>query len=172
MGAGWETGRRPLKEEDMRLNTLIRRIERVRDEVVPAVRAACEKESAWIVSANREQLAAGLNAEGVLMNGGVYSHHYELFRRRKGLPTDHVYLLLDGGLQEGMQVEYSETGFSVVTTDWKQWMVDYTMETGHWPPGNQPEYGPVFGLTAAKRGELARRIAPNIARKVRRLLVG
>ena len=28
----------------MRLNTLIRRIERVRDEVVPAVKAACEKE--------------------------------------------------------------------------------------------------------------------------------
>lgn len=156
----------------MRLNTLIRRVERVRDEVVPAVKAACEKEAAWIVSANQEQLAAGLNAAGVLMNGGVYSP-YHLFRRmRKGLPVDHVYLDFDGGLQEGMQVEYTETGFSVVTTDWKQWMVDYTMETGHWPPGNQPEYGPVFGLTAEKRGELARRIAPNVARMVRRQLVG
>lgn len=156
----------------MRLNTLIRRIEKVRDEVVPAVKAACEKEAAWIVSANREQLAEGLNAEGVLMNGGVYSP-YHLFRRmRKGLPVRHVYLDFDGGLQSGMQVEYSETGFSVVTTDWKQWMVDYTMETGHWPPGDQPEYGPVFGLTAAKRGELARRIAPNVARAVRQRLVG
>ena len=156
----------------MRLNTLIRRLEKVRDEVVPAVRAACEKEAAWIVSANREQLAEGLNAEGVLMNGGEYSP-YHLFRRmRKGLPVRHVYLDFDGGLQSGMQVEYSETGFSVVTTDWKQWMVDYAMETGHWPPGNQPEYGPVFGLTAAKKGELARRIAPGVARAVRRRLVG
>lgn len=155
----------------MRLNTLIRRIERVRDEVVPAVRAACEKEAVWIVSANREQLAAGLNAEGVLMNGGEYSP-YHLFRRmRRGLPVRHVYLDFDGGLQEGMYVEYSETGFSVKTSDWKQELVDYTMETGHWPPGNQPEYGPVFGLTAEKRGELARRIAPNIARKLRRRLV-
>ena len=156
----------------MRLNTLIRRIEKVRDEVVPAVRAACEKEASWIVSANREQLAEGLNAEGVLMSGGEYSP-YHLFRRmRKGLPVRHVYLDFDGGLQSGMRVEYSETGFSVVTTDWKLWMVDYAMETGHWPPGNQPEYGPVFGLTAAKKGELARRIAPGVARAVRRRLVG
>ncbi len=158
----------------MRLNTLIRRIERVRDEVVPAVRAACEKESAWIVSANREQLSEGLNAEGVLMNGGEYSP-YHLFRRmRKGLPVRHVYLDFDGGLQSGMQVEYSETGFSVVTTDWKQRLVDEAMRTGYWPSSgyDAPEYGPVFGLTAEKRGELARRIMPNVARAVRRRIVG
>ena len=156
----------------MRLNTLIRRIEKVRDEVVPAVRAACEKEASWIVSANREQLAEGLNAEGVLMNGGVYSPTSVRQRAKRGLPVDHVYLSYEGDMQAGMQVEYSETGFSVKTSDWKQELVDYTMETGHWPPGNQPEYGPVFGLTAEKRGELARRIAPNVARAVRRRLVG
>lgn len=155
----------------MRLNTLIRRIERVRDEVVPAVKAACEKEAAWIVSANKEQLAAGLNADGVLMNGGEYSPYHMFRRMRMGLPVRHVYLDFDGGLQEGMQVEYSETGFSVKSTDWKQWMVDYTMETGHWPPGNHPEYGPVFGLTAEKRGELARRIAPRVAVKIRRRIL-
>ena len=64
----------------MRLNTLIRRIEKVRDEVVPAVKDACEKEAAWIVSANREQLAEGLNAEGVLMNGGYYSRQHKQSR--------------------------------------------------------------------------------------------
>lgn len=155
----------------MRLNTLIRRLEKVRDEVVPAVRAACEKEKDWIVSANREQLAEGLNAEGVLMNGGVYSP-YHLFRRmRRGLPVRHVYLDFDGDLQAGMYVEYSETGFSVKTSDWKQELVDYTMETGHWPPGNKPEYGPVFGLTAEKKGELARRIAPGVASRLRRKLL-
>lgn len=158
----------------MRLNTLIRRIEKVRDEVVPAVRAACEKEAAWIVSANREQLAEGLNAEGVLMNGGVYSPTSVRQRAKRGLPVDHVYLSYEGDMQAGMFVEYSETGFSVVTTDWKQRLVDEAMRTGYWPSSgyNAPEYGPVFGLTAAKRGELARRIAPNVARAVRRRLVG
>ena len=154
----------------MRLNTLIKRVEKARGEVMAMVRSACELPSVqkWIVDANKEQLSEGMNANGVLMNGGVYSHHYELYRRRKGLPTDHVYLLLDGGLQEGMQVEYTDTGFSIKSTDWKQWMVDFTMETGHWPPGNAPEYGPVFGLTEAKKGELARKIAPMVARRVRR----
>lgn len=158
----------------MRLNTLIRRIEKVRDEVVPAVKVACEKEAAWIVSANKEQLAAGLNAEGVLMNGGVYSPTSVRQRAKRGLPVDHVYLSYEGDMQEGMQVEYSETGFSVVTTDWKQRLVDEVMRTGYWPSSgyNAPEYGPVFGLTAEKRGELARRIAPNIARKLRRRLMG
>ena len=68
----------------------------------------------------------------------------------------------EGDMQEGMQVEYTETGFSVVTTDWKQRLVDEVMRTGYWPSSgyNAPEYGPVFGLTAEKRGELARRIAP------------
>lgn len=158
----------------MRLNTLIRRIEKVRDEVVPAVRAACEKEKDWIVSANREQLAEGLNAEGVLMNGGVYSPTSRNLRAKRGLPVDHVYLSYEGDLQSGMQVEYSDTGFSVVTTDWKQRLVDEAMRTGYWPSSgyNAPEYGPVFGLTAEKRGELARRIAPGVARAVRRRLVG
>jgi hypothetical protein len=158
----------------MRLNTLIRRIERVRDEVVPAVRAACEKEAAWIVSANREQLAEGLNAEGVLMNGGVYSPTSVRQRAKRGLPVDHVYLSFEGDMQAAMQVEYSETGFSVVTTDWKQRLVDEAMRTGYWPSSgyDAPEYGPVFGLTAEKRGELARRIMPKVARAVRRRIVG
>ena len=157
----------------MRLNTLIRRIERVRDEVVPAVKAACEKESAWIVSANKEQIAEGVNADGVLMNGGVYSPTSVRERAKRGLPVDHVYLSYEGDMQEGMQVEYSETGFSVVTTDWKQWLVDEAMRTGYWPSSgyNAPEYGPVFGLTAAKQGELARRIAPSVARTVRKRLL-
>ncbi len=158
----------------MRLNTLIRRIERVRDEVVPAVKAACEKEAAWIVSANKEQLAEGLNAEGVLMYGGVYSPTSVRQRAKRGLPVDHVYLSYEGDMQAAMQVEYSETGFSVVTTDWKQRLVDEAMRTGYWPSSgyNAPEYGPVFGLTAEKRGELARRIMPNVARAVRRRIVG
>ena len=159
----------------MRLNTLIRRVERVRDEIVPAVKAACERESAWIVEANREQLAAGLNAEGVLMNGGVYSPTSIRQRAKMGLPVDHVYLSFEGNMQEGMRVEYSDTGFSVVTTDWKQRLVDEAMRTGYWPSSgyNAPEYGPVFGLTAEKRGELARRIAPSVAGKIRnRLLNG
>ena len=157
----------------MRLNTLIRRIEKVRDEVVPAVKAACEKEAAWIVSANKEQLAAGLNAEGVLMNGGVYSPTSVRERAKRGLPVDHVYLSYEGDMREGMQVEYSETGFSVVTTDWKQRLVDEVMRTGYWPSSgyNAPEYGPVFGLTAEKRGELARRIAPRVSSRLRRKLL-
>ena len=157
----------------MRLNTLIRRIEKVRDEVVPAVKAACEKEAAWIVSANKEQLAAGLNAEGVLMNGGVYSPTSVRERAKRGLPVDHVYLSYEGDMQEGMQVEYTETGFSVVTTDWKQRLVDEVMRTGYWPSSgyNAPEYGPVFGLTAEKRRELARRIAPRVSSRLRRKLL-
>lgn len=159
----------------MRLNTLIRRIERVLDEIVPAVKAACEKEAAWIVSANKEQLAAGLNAEGVLMNEGAYSPTSRNLRAKRGLPVDHVYLSYEGDMQAGMQVEYTETGFSVVTTDWKQRLVDEVMRTGYWPSSgyNAPEYGPVFGLTAEKRGELARRIEPRVSRSIRnRLLNG
>ena len=157
----------------MRLNTLIRRIERMRDEIIPAVRAACEKEAAWIVSANREQLSEGLNAEGALMNGGVYSPTSVRERVKRGLPVDHVYLSYEGDMQSGMQVEYSETGFSVVTTDWKQWLVDEAIRTGYWPSSeyNAPEYGPVFGLTVEKRGELARRIAPRVSSRLRRKLL-
>ena len=157
----------------MRLNTLILRVERLQGELVPAVKEACVKREKWIVAANREQLGEGLNADGVLMNGGVYSETSRRLRGRRGLPIDHVYLSFEGDLQAGMRVEFGETGFSVVTTDWKQQLVDYVMETGHWPPGNKPEYGPVFGLTAEKKGELARLIAPSVASKIRnRLLAG
>lgn len=159
--------------EAMRLNALIRRVERVEKDVAEYVKAACEAEAGAIVEMNKAQLKAGENAEGVLMNGGDYSHHYALYRRRRLLPTDHVYLSLSGDLQDGMKVEFGDEGFAVVSTDWKQWMVDYTMSTGHWPPGSQPEYGPVFGLTAANKGELARKIGPRVARKIRaRLLSG
>jgi len=157
----------------MRLNTLIRRIEGVQSEILPIVRKACEGEERTIVDLNREQLAWGGNAEGAMMNGGKYSEHYAAFRRRKGLPTDHVYLLLIGDLQDKMRVEFSETGFSVVTDDWKQWMVDYTRETGSWPPGDKPHYGPVFGLDAVSRGMLMCRIRPRVAGSIRnRLLKG
>ena len=157
----------------MRLNTLIRRVERVQSEILPIVRKACEGEERTIVDLNRAQLARGENAEGVMMNGGDYSEHYAAFRRRKGLPTDHVYLLLSGDLQDKMRVEFSETGFSVVTDDWKQWMVDYTRETGSWPPGDKPHYGPVFGLDAVSRGMLMWRIRPRVAGSIRnRLLNG
>ena len=157
----------------MRLNTLIRRVERVQSEILPIVRKACEGEERTIVDLNLAQLARGENAEGVMMNGGEYSEHYAAFRRRKGLPTDHVYLLLSGDLQDKMRVEFSETGFSVVTDDWKQWMVDYTRETGSWPPGDKPHYGPVFGLDAVSRGMLMWRIRPRVAGIIRsRLLKG
>ena len=157
----------------MRLNTLIRRIEKVQSEILPIVRKACEGEERTIVDLNRAQLARGENAEGVMMNGGDYSEHYAAFRRRKGLPTDHVYLLLSGDLQDKMRVEFSETGFSVVTDDWKQWMVDYTRETGSWPPGDKPHYGPVFGLDAVSRGMLMWRIRPRVSVSIRnRLLRG
>ena len=159
----------------MRLNTLIRRIERVKEELVPMVRTACERQSVarWIVSANKEQLAAGLNAAGEMMNGGVYSPTSIRQRAKMGLPVDHVYLSFEGDMQEGMQVEYSDTGFSVVTTDWKQRLVDEAMRTGYWPSSgyNAPEYGPVFGLTAEKKGELARMITPMVARGLRRKLL-
>lgn len=158
----------------MRLNTLIRRIERVRDEVVPAVKAACEKESAWIVSANKEQLAEGVNAEGELMNNGFYSRIHKQARMSNGFPVDHVYLAyLTGDFQREMYVEYSDTGFAVQSRDWKNENAMYSMEYGLWPSGgkNWPRYGKVYGLTAEKRGELARRIAPSVARTVRRRLL-
>ena len=158
---------------DMRLNTLIKRVERVQSEILPIVRKACEGEERTIVDLNRAQLARGENAEGALMNGGEYSEHYAAFRRRKGLPIDHVYLLLSGDLQDKMRVEFSEMGFSVVTDDWKQWMVDYTRETGSWPPGDKPHYGPVFGLDAVSRGMLMWRIRPRVSVSIRnRLLKG
>ena len=142
-------------------------------ELLPAVKEACVKREKWIVAANREQLGEGLNADGVLMNGGVYSETSRRLRGRRGLPIDHVYLSFEGDLQAGMRVEFGETGFSVVTTDWKQQLVDEAMRTGYWPSSgyNAPEYGPVFGLTAETKGELARLIAPSVGRRLRRKLL-
>ena len=159
---------------DMRLNTLIRQVERLQSEILPIVRKACEGEERTIVDLNRAQLARGENAEGVMMNGGEYSEHYAAFRRRKGLPIDHVYLSFEGDLQDGMKVEFTETGFSVVTTDWKQQLVDEAMRTGYWPSSgyNAPHYGPVFGLDAVSRGMLMWRIRPKVSEGVRRRLLG
>jgi hypothetical protein len=159
----------------MRLNTLIRRIERVQSEILPIVRKACEKEKEAIVDLNRAQLARGENAEGVLMNGGAYSPTSVRQRAKLGLPIDHVYLSFEGDLQEGMKVEFTETGFSVVTTDWKQQLVDEAMRTGYWPSSgyNAPHYGPVFGLDEVSRGLLMWRIRPRVAVSIRnRLLKG
>jgi len=127
------------------------------------------KEESWIVEANKGQLREGLNANGVLMNGGAYSPTSIMKRSARGLPTDHVYLSFEGDLQDGMKVEFSETGFAVVSTDWKQRLVDEAMRTGYWPATGYeaPEYGPVFGLTAVNRGLLARRIAPRVSKSVK-----
>ena len=160
---------------DMRLNTLIRRVERVQSEILPIVRKACEGEKRTIVDLNRAQLARGENAEGVMMNGGAYSPTSIRQRAKLGLPIDHVYLSFEGDLQEGMKVEFTETGFSVVTTDWKQQLVDEAMRTGYWPSSgyNAPHYGPVFGLDAVSRGMLMWRIRPRVAGSIRnRLLKG
>jgi hypothetical protein len=159
----------------MRLNTLIRRVERVRDDMVLYVKAACEKEKEAIVDLNRAQLERGENAEGVLMNGGAYSPTSVRQRAKLGLPIDHVYLSFEGDLQETMKVEFTETGFSVVTTDWKQQLVDEAMRTGYWPSSgyNAPHYGPVFGLDEVSRGLLMWRIRPRVAVSIRnRLLKG
>ena len=159
---------------DMRLNTLIRRVEKVRDDMVAIVKGACEKEKDAIVDLNRAQLARGENAEGVMMNGGVYSPTSIRQRAKLGLPIDHVYLSFEGDLQDGMKVEFTETGFSVVTTDWKQQLVDEAMRTGYWPSSgyNAPHYGPVFGLDAVSRGMLMWRIRPRVSEGVRRRLLG
>ena len=158
----------------MRLNTLIRRIEKVRDDMVAIVKGACEKEKDAIVDLNRAQLARGENAEGVMMNGGAYSPTSIRQRAKLGLPIDHVYLSFEGDLQDGMKVEFTETGFSVVTTDWKQQLVDEAMRTGYWPSSgyNAPHYGPVFGLDAVSRGMLMWRIRPRVSEGVRRRLLG
>ena len=159
----------------MRLNTLIRRVEKVRDDMVAIVKGACEKEKDAIVDLNRAQLARGENAEGVMMNGGAYSPTSIRQRAKLGLPIDHVYLSFEGDLQDGMKVEFTETGFSVVTTDWKQQLVDEAMRTGYWPSSgyNAPHYGPVFGLDAVSRGMLMWRIRPRVAGSIRnRLLKG
>ena len=162
-------------ERNMRLNTLIKRVEKVRDDMVLYVKAACEKEKDAIVDLNRAQLARGENAEGVMMNGGAYSPTSIRQRAKLGLPIDHVYLSFEGDLQEGMKVEFTETGFSVVTTDWKQQLVDEAMRTGYWPSSgyNAPHYGPVFGLDSVSRGMLMWRIRPRVAGSIRnRLLKG
>ena len=162
----------------MRLNTLIGRVERVQDGLISAVRDACEKEEKWIVEANKRQLKAGVNTDGGLMAGGDYAPTTIFRRTKRGLPVDHVYLDYEGGLQGGMYVEYGAEGFNVKTTDWKQWMVDYTRRTGYWPidggPDTElPEYGEVFGLTVENMFALAARIKPRVARSIRnRLLNG
>ena len=159
----------------MRLNTLIRRVEKVRDDMVAIVKGACEKEKDAIVDLNRAQLARGENAEGVMMNGGAYSPTSIKQRAKLGLPIDHVYLSFEGDLQDGMKVEFTETGFSVVTTDWKQQLVDEAMRTGYWPSSgyNAPHYGPVLGLDAVSRGMLMWRIRPRVSVSIRnRLLKG
>ncbi|MBO4382224.1 MAG: hypothetical protein IKV77_05095 [Alistipes sp.] len=155
----------------MRLKTLINRVEKAREDMQQYVREACQREKQSIINYNRLQLRRGVNADGEMMNGGVYSDQYAAFRMRKGLPIDHVYLLLSGDLQDGMDVEFTNTGFSVVSTDWKQWMVEYTMETGSWPPGNKPQYGPVFGLDDTGKTMLAWKIKPVVARSLRRKLL-
>lgn len=166
-----------LKTTDaMRLNALIRRVERVEKDVAEYVKAACEAEAEAIVEMNKAQLKAGINTDGGMMAGGNYAPTTIFRRGKRGLPVDHVYLDYEGGLQGGMYVEYGEEGFNIKTTDWKQWMVDYTRRTGYWPidggPDTElPEYGEVFGLTVENLNALARRIAPNVARTVRRRLL-
>lgn len=157
----------------MRLNTLIRRVERLQGELLPAVKEACVKKKDWIIAANKEQLRAGLNADGNLMNGGRYSLEHTKVRKKMGLPTDHVYLSFYGDLQAGMDVLFGDTGFEVRTSDWKQELINEVMEDGWWPTSsdNWVHYGPVFGLTAEKKGELARLIAPSVASKIRNRLL-
>ena len=144
----------------------------MRDEVVPAVRAACEKEADSIVALNQLQLLSGENVDGKLMNDGVYSEHYARYRQHRGLPIDRVLLDLTGDLQDGMRVEFTDTGFSIVSSDWKQWMVDYTRETGSWPPGNKPHYGQVFGLSKINIEQLVYEIRPIVANRLRKRLMG
>lgn len=157
----------------MRLNTLIRKVERLQSELVPIVRKACKKEKETIVNLNRAQLQRGENADGVLMNGGEYSMTGAAKRMAKGLPIDHVYLRETGGLQDGMNVEFTETGFSVITTDWKKQLVDEVMRTGYWPSSgyNAPFYGPVFGLDAVSMGILMWNIKPRVTNGVRERLL-
>lgn len=159
----------------MRLNTLIRRVEKAQGEVLACVKTACESPAVqrWIVSANQDQLSKGLNANGVLMNGGRYSPVAIKQRLSRGLPVNHVYLSFEGDLQRGMKVEYSQTGFAIVSTDWKERLVEEAMRTGYWPSSGYeaPEYGPVFGLTAANKGELSRMIRPIVGSKLRRRIM-
>ena len=159
----------------MRLNTLIGRVERVQRDMLLIVRGACEREERAIVELNRLQLQRGLNAEGELMNGGVYSPTSIRQRVKRGLPVDHVYLSFEGDLQEGMEVVFGDTGFSVVSRDWKQQLVDEAMRTGFWPSSgyNAPEYGPVFGLDEESRRVLVGKIGERISEGIRnRLLQG
>ena len=155
----------------MRLQTLIDRVERAQQDMLLYVQKACKREKRSIINYNRLQLHRGENAVGEMMGGGEYSDSYTAYRRRKGLPIDHVYLLLSGDLQDGMNVEYTSTGFSVVSTDWKQWMVDYTMETGSWPPGDKPHYGPVFGLDETSKEMLRWKITPIVGELARRRIL-
>lgn len=157
----------------MRLNTLIRRIERVQSEILPIVRKECEREERTIVDMNRQQMLSGYNANGELMNNGIYSDKHIKKRTARGLPVDHVYLSFEGDFQKEMFVEYHDTGFAVQSHDDKNWNAMQAMLTGYWPShGEDPFYGPVFGLTAENRAILARKIAPNVARKLRMRILG
>lgn len=151
------------------MNTLIKRVEGLQGQMDGFVKSACQRREVWIVKANKEQLKSGMNADGELMNEGYYSPMTVKQRAKRGLPADHVYLSFEGDLQEGMKVEFGETGFAVVTTDWKQRLVEESMRTGYWPASGfaAPHYGRVFGLDAAHKAELARLIAPAVAKRIR-----
>ena len=156
----------------MRLNTLIRRVERVREEIVPAVKAACEKNKKAILDYQQLQLYRGMNADGNLMGTG-YSLKHKNARLALGLPVDHVYLDFEGGLHEGMDVEFSNTGFAIVTNDWKMKLVEISLKTGYWVASNGThlEYGPVFGLDDVSKNMLVWKIKPDVCRKIRNRLL-
>lgn len=156
----------------MRLNVLIRRVERLQGKVDSVVRSACMREEKWIVEANRKQMMSGYNASGELMNEGLYSDIHYKKRVKMGLPVDHVYLSLTGDFQKKMYVEYSDTGFAVQSDDRKNWLAMQSMLTGYWPSdGEDPYYGKVFGLTMENKMLLSRRIAPRVAANVRKQLL-
>lgn len=156
----------------MRLNTLIRRVERLGTDMPMVVRAACEEESGWIVSANRGQLADGRNVDGVLMNGGRYSEVALENRSAVGLPIDHVYLIYTGRLQSEMYVVYTDSGFAIKSRDWKQRLVEEAALTGYWNSSGyeSPRYGAVFGLTSENKGLLGNRIQAKIVKTIKRRL--
>ena len=156
----------------MRLNTLIRRVERLQGELLPAVKEACVKEEKAILDYQQLQLYRGMNAEGGIM-GINYSLKHKNARLALGLPVDHVYLDFEGGLHEGMKVEYSNTGFSIVTDDWKMKLVEISLKTGYWVASNGThlEYGPVFGLDDVSKNMLVWKIKPRVSANIRKRLL-
>lgn len=155
------------------LSDMITRVERAQGECNGLVRDACMRNERSIIDMNIEQLNHGLNADGELMNDGMYSPSWMKKRAMRGLPTDHVYLMYEGGLQGGMKVNFGESGMSVQTDDWKQSLVDIVMSTRYWPPtSHQTEYGPVFGLTSENKVRLSDMIKPIIIDEIRSILKG